>query len=709
VLARAQFERALALDPNNAEFLKSLGNAQKAMGEGERAIESYRRSLDCAPDYAPALYNLGLILRETGRLDEAERYFRRLFEIDPRDADALFHLGSLLGRRSEFSDAARMYQLALEQKPDNPHLWHELGLAYRNLGRAREAAAAFRKALELEPNSFEAHNNLGNLLQDQGALDEAAAHYSEAIGLAPGSAAAHNNLGCTRVRQNRLGEALECFCSAVEIEPEFAAAQLNLGSVHALLGARDRALRCYETALRLQPDDAAARECLLFEMQNVCDWSRFSELSEIQRRTVRERPEEPISPFSLLSIPSSPAEQLHCAANFARRYAAAVRSERAHGNAPVERGPKPRLTIGYLSADLHEHATAYLAAELFELHDRAAFNIIAYSYGPDDGSPMRQRLRRAFDRFVDIAALSHADAAAAVRNDAVDILVDLKGYTQHARSEIMALRAAPVQVSYLGYPGTMGADFIDYLIADRFVVPLEQQQHYSEKLVFMPGSYQVNDRNRRISATPPRAELGLPERGFVFCCFNQTYKILPDVFATWSRLLLSIPGSVLWLLEGNPWATLNLRREAADRGIAPERLIFAPRVALEAHLGRLRAADLFLDTLPYNAHTTASDALWAGLPVLTCAGDTFASRVAGSLLTAVGLPELITRSLPEYEALALRLAREPGALASLREKLWGNRVTSALFDTPSFVRNLEAGYRQMWANYVAAEPRSIVL
>jgi predicted O-linked N-acetylglucosamine transferase (SPINDLY family) len=418
----------------------------------------------------------------------------------------------------------------------------------------------------------------------------------------------------------------------------------------------------------------------------------------------------PISPFSLLSIPSTLAEQLQCARQFSREISAAVALERQRLNFRFDRLPAAKLSVGYLSADFHEHATAYLTAELFELHDRSRFRVVGYSYGHDDGSPMRARLKRGFDGFVDLAARSYAEAAAAIHGDGIHILVDLKGYTLRARTGIMALRPAPVQVSYLGYPGTMGAQFIDYLVADRFVVPPALADCYSEKLVLMPDSYQVNDRERAMADTPTRRELGLPEDAFVFCCFNQAYKILPEVFSSWMRLLQAAPQSVLWLLDSNEWATQNLQREARDQGVETGRLIFAPILSLDRHLARLRAADLFLDTFPCNAHTTASDALWAGLPVLTCAGETFASRVAGSLLTAAGLPELITRSMAEYEALALRLAGNPGELTTLREKLSRNRSAAPLFDTPRFTRHLEAAYQRMWENSVVhGEPRAIAL
>jgi len=544
-------------------------------------------------------------------------------------------------------------------------------------------------------------------------LEEAALTFRRALKHAPDNPHLWMHLGdvgFAQLTHGSLREAAECFRKVIELQPGLANAHFKLGHVHHFAGRLDEAVRCYQAALKLEPAMVAFGASLLSEMQWMCDWSRLGELSEFQRRSAVERPEQPVQPFGLLSIPSTPMDQLACAQNFARSLAGSVASDRDRLAFGFDRAPQKRRRVGYLSADFHGHATAYLAAELFELHDRSRFEVFAYSYGPDDRSAIRTRMRRSFDRFIDVCSLSHAEAAAAIHADGVEILVDLKGYTIHARPEIMALRPAPVQVNYLGYPGTMGADFIDYLVSDRFISAVEQAGDFSEKLVLMPDSYQVNDRRRPIAETPSRQALGLPESVFVFCCFNQSYKILPDVFAVWMRMLEAVPGSVLWLLELNPWTAKNLRREASARGVDPSRLVFAPPLPLAEHLGRLAAADLFLDTLPVNAHTTASDALWAGLPLLTCAGEAFASRVAGSLLAAVGVPELITRSLAEYEALGLRLARAPGELAELRRRLSRNRDTAPLFDTPRFVRYLETAYETMWRIHCSGgAPRLIEL
>ncbi len=673
-LALAELEQALRRDPGNHEIVKNLGNAHKAAGDLDKAAECYRRSVDLAPGYAPALYNLGLLLHERNQLDEAEALFRRAREAAPGDADVLVHLGVILCKRARFAEGADAFRAALRATPDDPRLWLWLGRACHESGDLRQAAESFGKALELQPDSIDALCGLG----------------------------------CALTLEGRLGEAVDSFRTAVGLQADFADAHHNLAIVLGLLGEHDQALRCSEEALRLKPGDPGIMEILLFEKQHLCDWTGFADLSDMQRRHALERLARPSSPFSLLSIPSTRAEQLASAQNFAQSFLRAA----AHRRPAFEFGRRTagRLRIGYLSADFHEHATAYLMAELFELHDRSRFEILAYSYGIDDGSPMRARLVRAFDRFRDVRGLPDAAAAEAIHADGTDILVDLKGYTQNARTGIVALRPAPVQVNYLGYPGTMGAAFIDYLIADRHVVPPEHAADYSERLALLPGSYQVNDRKRAIAATPSRRDLGLPEQGFVFCCFNQTYKIVPEMFALWMRLLQALPGSVLWLLESNPWVGRNLSREARDRGIDPRRLVFAPKLPLDRHLGRLRAADLFLDTLPCNAHTTASDALWAGLPLITLSGDTFASRVAGSLLNAVGMQELVAGSMRGYEDLALGLAREPARLEELRNRLARSRDSAPLFDTPSYVRNLEAAYERMWQHFRAGEgPRAFKL
>lgn len=572
-------------------------------------------------------------------------------------------------------------------------------------GALEEAEACFRRLLTLQPRDAEALFHLGALLQKRLRLEEAAQMYRRALEETPQDYHLWMRLGAVAVARftdRSLAEAEACFRKAAELRPAEAEAHSAIAQACALQGRHAEALASLARAQRLDPAAAALQADLLHEMQRQCDWSRLEELSRSVLRGAVEPSERPAAPFSLLSIPSTLQQQLACARHYARAIAEPLAVERRRLAFQFKPAARQRLRIGYLSPEFHAHATAYLAAELFELHDRARFEVVAYSYGPEDGSPMRARLKRGFDRFRDISSLPDAEAAATIHADGIDILVDLKGYTFRARTAILALRPAPIQVNYLGYPGTMGADFIDYLIGDRVVTPAEGAAGYAEKLVLLPGCYQPNDRKRPVARTPARAALGLPDIGLVFCCFNQSFKILPEVFAAWLRLLDAVPGSVLWLLASP--AAENLRRAAAASGVDPERLVFAPQLPLAEHLRRIAAADLFLDTFPYNAHTTASDALWAGLPLLTRAGDTFASRVAASLLAAAGVPELVTRTPAEYEALALRLAQRPAELLALRERLVRNRAKAPLFDTPRYVRSLEAAFEAMWAAYGAGAP-----
>ena len=689
----------------DAAALNILGNERRAAGDFEGAAASYRRALELQPDFTNALYNLGLVLIDLKRPQEAERHFRRLHEIDPGDSEAIFQLALLAADRSQPAEAVPLYRDALKLAPGNPGIWLGLALACSGLpGQREEAVRCLRKCLELDPESAEAHGALGGLLLAEGRLEEAIGHYRAGIRSEPGNAMLHCQLGNAMMSSGRPADAITWYEKTLQLDPGLALAHLNLGSVYGLMRAHDRAIACYKAALRIQPDNAAARGNLLYEKQRICDWSEFEELCARQRLDSQRETEQEVLPFNLLSIPSTAAEQLQCARHYGTRQARAVARDRERLAFRHERRPPGgRLRIGYLSADLREHPVASLVAEMFELHDRSRFETLAYSYGPNDNSPMRRRLERAFDRFANIAPLSHADAAARIHAEGVNILVDLTGYTTFGRPEIASLRPAPVQLSYM-FPGTLGADFYDYILTDRYVTPPGGEAYLSEKPVYMPGSYMANDRKRAVGATPSRGELGLPERSFVFCCFNHTYKILPGVFAAWVRLLRAVPDSVLWLLKSNPWAEQNLLREAQRHGVVAGRLVFAPLLPQAQHLGRLRAADLFLDTQPYNAHTTASDALWTGLPVLTCSGDTFASRVAGSLLTAVGLPELVTHSMEAYEERALHLARNPAELAALRDRLARNRDSTPLFDTPAFTRHLEAAYLQMWENHLAGNP-----
>ncbi|HYR84577.1 MAG TPA: tetratricopeptide repeat protein [Terriglobia bacterium] len=625
------------------------------------------------------------------------------------NAVAHYESGNALYERGRMDDAVAAYREALRLKPDYSEAHNNLGAALQALGRREEAIAAYREAVRLQPDYVTAWSNLGSAVQLQGDLNEAISAYRQALRLNPNYAMAHYNLGNVLRAQRRPAEAIDAFRAAVELKPDFPEAHSNLGAVLHEQERLEEALAAYQEALRLKPDWGSAAGQIVHLLRQLCRWDDLAPRVDALRHAIMtDAPlAKGIPPFSIVVSDTSEAEQLRCARQWvSHKRLLRVRdvSRGPSTRAAASRdGPSLRLRIGYLSADFHEHATAYLIAGLLEAHDREAFEIAAYSSGPDDASPMRRRLRSACSRFVEIGALSDQKAAACIQADGIDILVDLKGYTQHARTGILTYRPAPIQAQFLGYPGTMGTRLVDYLIADRFVVPEAHFRFYDEHVIHLPDCYQPNDPHRLIGPAPSRTVAGLPEAGMVLCSFNETYKITPTLFDIWMRLLQSVQGSVLWLLASNRWAPDNLRAEARLRGVDPRRLIFAPRVSPASHLGRLTLADLVLDTLPCNGHTTTSDALWCGVPVLTCPGETFASRVAGSLLQAMGLPELITDNLEQYERRARELAEHPEILAGLKTKVQEARRTSPLFDAARFARHLEAAYQAMWERHAGGK------
>ena len=629
----------------------------------------------------------------------AERLARDRLARTPDDGEALYLLGSALLFQDRFAEALTPLQQALRLAPARG-VGHRLGYCHLALGQDAAAEQVLREEVRAYPDLIHAYNALGVALVRQGKRQDALAVFKEAARRDSASPEANNNVANVLCELGREAEALPYLQSVVAANPSLADAQHNLGALLQSLKRHEEAIERFEAALRLAPEMSYTLSYLIWNELAICRWDALPERIAVLRRQLGDQA-IPAAPFVLVALDIPPEEQRRCAELH-------VRETLQHLPPPLWRGERYRrekVRVAYLSADFCEHATAHLAARLFELHDRSRFEVVALSYGRNDGSPMRKRLEHGFDRFIDVNGRSDAEAARILRELEVDIAVDLKGHTTGARPAILAFRPAPVQVAYLGFPGTTGAPFIDYVLADRFVLPPEMQGFYSEQVVYLPDCYQVNDDRRAI---PPvhgsRAEAGLPSTGFVFCCFNNSYKISPQIFAAWMRLLKATPGSVLWLLEDNPVAAGNLRRAAAAAGVEPARLVFAPRARHDEHLARHGLADLFLDTLPCNAHTTASDALWAGLPVLTCPGRSFAGRVAGSLLQALDLRELVTPSMEAYERLALRLATDPVLLAGVRQKLTSNRTRTPLFDTQRLSRHLEAAYFTMRERARAGEP-----
>ena len=627
---------------------------------------------------------------ERDDLPGAERIAVRLLEKNPRESQALHLLGTTLLYQERFQEALAPLSEAHRVAPRQGS-GHRLGYCCLALGDFEAAARELEREIRAYPQLINARNALGVALIRLLRREQALAVFLEATQLDAASPEANSNAGSLLADLGRVNEAVPYLRAAVRARPGLADAHFNLGLAYQRLKRHEEAADSLQLALDLAPRMPYALGHLVWNRIAQCRWEGTAERIAGLREQVR-REGVPAMPFEFVAVSEDPAEQRRCAELHVARTLGTRPAPLWHG----ERYRHDRIRLAYLSADFCEHATAYLMAGLFERHDRSRFETIALSYGPDDASPMRKRLARAFERFVDASTLSDAAAARVLRDLEIDIAVDLKGHTTDARPGILAHRPAPVQVTYLGFPGTTGADFIDYVLADRHVLPESGQAAWSEKVLYLPECYQANDASRVIAdRTPSRAEAGLPPQGFVFCSFNNNYKITPQMFDVWMRLLRHVPASVLWALEDNIGARCNLQREAEARGVEPARLVFAPRMPHAAHLARHRLADLFLDTLPYNAHTAASDALWAGLPLLTCTGNTFAGRVAGSLLHAIGLPELVTHSLADYEALALQLAANPARLSALRARLAVNRMTAPLFDTDRFRRHLEAAYLRM--------------
>jgi protein O-GlcNAc transferase len=721
--AHFRIEAALLASPASASALSNKGTILLALKNYPEALDAYDRSLALNPADADGHYNRARTLTELSRHGEALASYDQTITLRPKDAEAYAHRGYVLVRLARPNEALASFDHAISLQP-RAEFYLYRGNILKTLMRHEEALQSYDQALAINPDYSEALNNKGNTLLDLKRPEDALLNYDRAIALDPRAAVSFYNRGNALLELKNPAAALASYDQAIAINGNYAEAFTNRGNALLGLGRPRDALASYDRAialnprtpeahgnrgnalfdlkrpedalascahaLALQPDNSGAYSGFARAALSCCDWDQADWIAQ----TINQRLAAAccVSPFYMLCYSSDPEIHQACARNYIRHCIPIPPTPLWDG----VRYNHKEIRLAYLSADFHEHATAHLMAELFELHTRDLFNVIGISYGPDDRSSMRTRLGRSFDRFYDVSNVSDEGAARLLRREEIDIAIDLKGYTKDGRPEILSFRPAPVQVNYLGYPGTMGADFIDYIIADRVVVPLEDRAFYTEKVVELSGCYQVNDRKREIAGEiPTRRAAGLPETGFVFCCFNNNFKITREVFEVWMRLLRQIQGSVLWLLRDNQAAERNLCREAEARGVAATRLVFADRLPLDQHLARHRLADVFLDTLPYNAHTTASDALWAGLPVITCVGKAFPGRVAASLVRGVGLADLATTSLVDYEALAQHLAKTPDALAAVKATLRENRLSSTVFDTNRFVAAIETAYVRM--------------
>ncbi len=698
---------AARLMPGDGQTFSNLGNALAGAERFGESIDAHREAIRLQPDNATVFYNMGCAYLAWGRKPEALEQFLLAYERSPQDADmarlcrellleigdaasqadfcrmnllhipgdsaALAMLGALLLDAGDNDEAEALLRKAVGAMPENQAAWSNLSIAAGRKGKLMEAVDAARHAVILAPEWSTAHNNLGVALRDAGAWEEARNAFLRALRYDGDNADAWYNLGCTYVDLNESVLARGAFIEAVQREARPA---WLLQGAHACRQAADwDGAELIEEALR----------------------TVLAEIGALERETLH-RP----APFAFLTTPDTSArEQLRIAEHFAACF---------HGRAPVEepgrhdRAPSAPLRVGLLSADFRDHATAHLMVGVLEALDPARFRLVAYDYGPPAADAYRGRLRRAIPEWVDVAALSDQEAARCMAADGIDIAIDLKGWTQGFRAGILAHRPAPVQMQWLGFPGSMGAPWIDYIIADAEVIPVGDEAGYSEKILRLSGCYQPNDRSREVGPQPARAELGLPQEALVLAAFHQPYKITREVFVLWLSLLRRAPNAVLWLLDAPPIVRDTLCQAATDAGVEASRLIWAPRMPAAAHLGRLAAADLALDAFPVNAHTTASDALWAGVPQAACRGDTFVSRVSASIVLAAGLPELVAESGAAYETLVVDLLERPDALAELRRRLIRNRLQCALFDDARFARCLGAGLEMAWQRHCDGLP-----
>ena len=684
----------LSREPNRSDLLRFLGWLHLQAGQWHEAEQTFARVLLITPNDNESASARVAALQQMRRYSEAIEVIDSLLARRPNDAAAWNNRGNLLLESARADDALESYGRALALHPDFPEAWHNRGVAQVMRGDYAAAETDLTRALELKPDYVSALEHRSALLLSSERYATAVRDFDRLVKLCPKSAVAWQGRGTAQVALNRNAEALPSLSEALRLDPGDVLSLYNRATVLSAERRYEEAARDLEELVSRDPEYPFALGLLLNVRLHLCAWRDFESVRRQVVSAIRDHP------FAHLLISESPAEQLACAR---------LQTSQSHPASPrpLYRGETyrhDRIRIAYLSADFRQHPISYLITGVLEQHDRSRFELSGISIGPQDGSEIGQRVEKACDCFLHVPDRTDKEIAQLMRDREIDIAINLQGYTGFSRPGIFSQRPAPVQVNYFGFTGTMGSDYMDYLIADRIVIPPEEREFYSEKVVYLPDSYWPNDYRRRSAPEAmTRSHAGLPADGFVFCCFNGNQKILPETFDIWMHLLRRNERSVLWLLQGNPSATANLRREATARGVEPSRLFFAKHEPQDRHLARLKLADLMLDTLPYGGHTTASDALWSGTPVLTRAGNTFAGRVAASLLNAIGLPELITHSAEEYEMLACTLAGDPRRLQEIKSKLACHRDVMPLFDTPRTTRNLESAYMQMWERHQRGE------
>ncbi len=742
-------QQAIDQTNKNSDYYNNLGTVLKALCRMDEARNAYLTALDLKPECVNTAYNMGGLCLVTGNVDEAIQYYLQTISIKPdhhqaytnlsavynerkeyekaldccrqgirsgaNDAALYNNMGNALKGSGQYDQAVAMFEKTIQLDPSSTEAYSNLGNTLRDLGKPQEAITCYQKALKANPRNAEAHNNLGTVLRESGRFKEAMACYQTAMRLTPKDAIPYHNMGNIFMDQDKNKEAVKCFERALSMDSRLVEALISLGIVLQELGKGPDAEVCFKKAIAIRPEYSKPYCHLIRTFQHECNWEALKKYSSVLDGLTQEaldsgcKPDE--VPFLHLSRHCDPDKNYLVAKAWSDHLIKHVNHEGIRLHVPLSDGERNdrKITVGYLSNNFKNHPTAHLVGGMFKFHQREQFNIYCYSYGKNDHSIYRRQIENDCDRFIDIETAHHIEAAQQISRDKVDILVDLVGHMKSNRLEITAMQPAPIQVRWLGMAGTSGADFFDYIITDKIVTPEDQARFYTETFCYMPHTYQINNRQQKVTETKlQKNDAGLPENGFVYCSFCSTYKIDPIIFKAWMTVLHRVPESVLWLLAPSPSAQERLKAEALNCGIQPNRLIFADKMDRAAHLLRLSLADLSLDTMVVNGAATTSEALWCDVPVLTLKGAHFASRMAASILSAMEIPELITETLEDYTHIAVRLAQDQAYNRSIRTRLENMKKNSSLFDTSGFVHSLEDLYGQMWRNYISGEEKRLL-
>ncbi|CAI0385297.1 unnamed protein product [Linum tenue] len=714
------FQEAVKLKPSFPDAYLNLGNVYKGLGRPQEAIACYQRAIQSRPNYSIAYGNLASTYYERGQLDLAILHYKQAISFDPRFLEAYNNLGNALKDVGRVDEAIQCYSQCLSLQPSHPQALTNLGNIYMEWNMSAAAASYYKATLAVTTGLSAPFNNLAVIYKQQGNYADAISCYNEVLRIDPSAADGLVNRGNTYKEIGRVTEAIQDYIRAITVRPTMAEAHANLASAYKDSGHVEAAVKSYRQALLLRPEFPEATCNLLHTLQCVCSWEErdmmFNEVEGIIRRQINSSVLPSVQPFHAIAYPLDPMLALE----ISRKYAAHCSMVATRFALPPFNHPSPipikcdhgseRLRIGYVSSDFGNHPLSHLMGSVFGMHNRTNIEVFCYALSANDGTEWRQRIQSEAEHFIDVSSMSSDMIAKLINEDKIQILINLNGYTKGARNEIFAMRPAPIQVSYMGFPGTTGATYIDYLVTDEFVSPVKYAHIYSEKLVHLPHCYFVNDyKQKNLDVLDPncqhkRSDYGLPEDKFIFACFNQLYKMDPEIFNTWCNILKRVPNSALWLLRFPAAGEMRLRAYAAAQGVQPDQIIFTDVAMKQEHIRRSALADLFLDTPLCNAHTTGTDILWAGLPMVTLPLEKMATRVAGSLCLATGIgDEMIVSSMKEYEERAVSLALSQPKLQALTNKLKSIRLTCPLFDTTRWVKNLDRAYFKMWSIYCAGQ------